>query len=75
MDPNKNFTEEDKKSVVNFLNYIAKHAEFTHKTDGVIEYFKLLSFMQQKLIPKIDANILEVVRVVETKDDDSGESK
>ena len=68
MDPNKNFTEEDKKSVVNFLNYVAKNAEFTHKTDGVIEYFKLLSFMQQKLIPKIEANVLEVVRVVENQE-------
>lgn len=61
-----NFTEDDKKKVVDFLNCIAKNAKFEMGVPEIIEFFKLLSFMQQLLIPKIDANILEVLRVVES---------
>lgn len=61
-----NFTEQDKQKVVDFLNYVATHAEFTLKTQELISYFKLLAFMQQELLPKIDANILEIKRVIET---------
>lgn len=68
-----NFTEEDKKKVILFLNMVAVHGSFNMKTAELIEYFKLLSFMQQTLIPKIDANILEIKRVIENKD--SQESK
>lgn len=63
-----NFTEEDKQKVVQFLNMIATNAEFTLKTGDVIAYFKLLSYMQQTLLPKIEANILEVKKVVEPKE-------
>lgn len=63
-----NFTEEDKKKVVEFLNLVASKAEFKLNTQEVIQHFKLLSYMQQTLLPKIDANILEVKRVVETKE-------
>ena len=59
------FTEEDKKKVINFLNMIAKSAKFEFDTQQVIEYFKLLSHMQQTILPKIEDNILEVKRVVE----------
>ena len=60
------FTEEDKKKVIEFLNFVAKKAKWETNTQEVIEYFRLLSFMQQSLISKIDANILEIVKVVES---------
>lgn len=62
-----NFTEEDKQKVVQFLNMVAANAEFKLSTSEVIAYFKLLSFMQQSLLPKIDANILEVKKITESK--------
>jgi hypothetical protein len=61
------FNEEDKAKFIEFLNTIAKTATFNLKTEEVISYFKLLSHMQQKILPKLDANILEVKRIVETK--------
>ena len=64
------FKEEDKKKVTEFLNHLAKHGKFTHSVHESIEFFKLLTYMQQELLPKIDENILEVKRVVETPKDD-----
>ena len=61
----KSLTDEDKKKLTEYMNYVAEHATFTHKTDGIIAYFKLLAYLQQTLLPKIDANILEVIKVVE----------
>ena len=65
------FTQDDKKKVIDFLNFVAKKAEWQTNTQEVVEYFKLLSFMQQTLLPKIDANILEIVKVVETPQENS----
>jgi len=61
------FNEEDKLKMIEFLNMVAKHARLDLDTQEVIQYFKLLSHMQQKILPKIDANILEVKRVIEPK--------
>ena len=61
-----NFTEEDKQKVIDMLNMVAKCAEFTFKTEDVINYYRLLAHIQTKVLPKIDANILEVKRVVDT---------
>lgn len=63
-----NFTEEDKQKFVEFLNIVAKTARFDVNTAELIQYFKLLSHMQQKILPKLDANILEILKVVEPKD-------
>ena len=60
-----NFTEDDKKKVVDFLNTVATNATFNMKTEEIIQYFKLLSFMQQTLLPKINQHILEVKRIIE----------
>lgn len=62
-----NFNEEDKQKFIEFLNVVAKSATFQVKTEELIAYFKLLAHMQQKILPKIDANILEVKRVIEKK--------
>ena len=63
-----NFTEEDKLKFVDFLNSVARHAKFEMNTEELIKYFKLLSHMQTKIMPKIDANILQVKKVIESKD-------
>jgi hypothetical protein len=62
----KNFTEDDKKKFVEFLNCVAKHASFQLNTEELINYFKLLSHMQSVMLPKINDHILEVKRVVES---------
>ena len=59
------FNEEDKQKIIEFLNMVAKNAKFEFNTAEIITYFKLLSHMQSKILPKIDANIMEVKRVVE----------
>lgn len=67
MNPKVNFTDEDKDKLVKFLNYIAQNATLKHKTEGCIEYVKLLTFMQQVLLPKVNGHILEVKRIVEAE--------
>ncbi|HLD91120.1 MAG TPA: hypothetical protein VI911_08925 [Patescibacteria group bacterium] len=63
------FNEEDKEKFIEFINTIAKKAEFNHfKTQDIIDYFKLLSYIQTKFIPKLDANILEVKRIIKSKE-------
>ena len=59
------FTEEDKQKLIEFLNIVAKHAKFTFDTTEVIQYFKSLSHMQTKILPKVEANIFEIKRVIE----------
>jgi hypothetical protein len=59
------FNEDDKKQVIDFLNMVAKHAKFNLDTTEVIQYFRGLQHMQSKIIPKIEANILEVRRIIE----------
>jgi hypothetical protein len=62
------FNEEDQKKFVEFLNYISKNAKFDGmKTQDIIDYFKLLSYIQNKFLPKLDANILEVKRIIKSK--------
>lgn len=61
-----NFNEDDKKKFIEFLNIVAKNAVFTMKTDEIVSYFKLLAHMQNSMLPKLEANILEIVRVMET---------
>ena len=59
------FSEDDKKKVVEFLNLVAEKAKFDLNTSEIIKYYGLLSYFQKELLPKIDANILEIVKVVE----------
>lgn len=65
-----NFSEEDKRKLVDFLNFVAKKAVFSVNTQEVIGYHKLLSFMQQELLPKIDKNILEIKEITEPKEEE-----
>ena len=66
----KKFNEEDKQKFIDFLNFIAERAEFNKwKTEDSVKHFKLLAHMQQVILPKIDANIFEITKVVEPKKD------
>ncbi len=67
------FTEDDEKTLVNFMNMVAKHAEFNLKTEDIIKYFNLLAHMQKEILPKLKANILEVKRVVEPEESEESE--
>lgn len=59
-----NFSEEDKTKLIDFLNMVAKYAKFEFNTEELIKYFKLLSHMQQSVVPKVNANILEIKNVI-----------
>lgn len=63
------FTEEDKLKVIKFLNLNANSAKLTLDTKELVEYFKLLNYMQTTLLPKIDANIMEVTKIIENKEE------
>jgi hypothetical protein len=67
MNPKVNFTDEDKEKLVKFLNHVAKHATFKHKTDEALDDVRLLTFMQQVLLLKVNGHILEIKRVVEAE--------
>jgi hypothetical protein len=62
------FSEDDKKKFIEFLNLIHKNAKFEFTQEELINYFKALSHMQQTILPKINANILEVVAVHEIEE-------
>jgi hypothetical protein len=65
MDLQQHFTEEDHKSLVNYLNMVDKHAVFGNMTQKeVIAYFKSLAFVQQVFLKKVEDHIMEVKKVV-----------
>jgi hypothetical protein len=74
MDKNK-FTEKDKEKFVEFLNFVAKHAEFKLNTGELISYYGALSHMQQVMLPKIDSHILEIKKIVEADKNESGDKE
>ena len=55
--------DEDHKKFIDFLNAVANHAEFKMNTQELCDYFRLLAHMQQVMLPKIKANILEIKSV------------
>jgi hypothetical protein len=55
------FNKEDYTKVVEFLNFIATRAVFKDWTTAdSITHFRLLQHMQVNILPKIEANTLEV---------------
>ena len=67
---NNSFTEDDRKKVIEFLNIVATHARWDMDTQEVISFYKSLSYMQQVLLPKINASVLEVVEVTEPEENE-----
>ena len=68
------FTEDDVKRCSELLNLVAQKAEFKLDVAGVIEFFKLLQWSQKDLLPKLEANILEV-KSFKTEEELKGEPK
>jgi hypothetical protein len=62
------FTEEDKQKMIEFLNLLTNHAKFNVSTQELAQYFKALVHVQSKILPKIEANIFEVKRIIENKE-------
>lgn len=63
------FTEDDKNKLIELLNFIAQKATFNGwKTEDTIKHFKLLSHAQSVILPKIEAHILEVKKVIQTSE-------
>lgn len=70
------FNEDDKKQVIAFLNFVAKNAIFKDiNTQECIEYYRLLSYMQSSLLPKVEANILEIHKVNEAPQKEEPKSR
>ena len=69
------FSEEDKEKFVEFLNLIHKNAKFEFTQQELISYFTALSHMQKSILPKINANILEVIAVHEEEKKPKKKSK
>jgi len=61
---NKSFSENDKDQVIDFLNLVAEKAEFKLSTKEIIKFYKLLAHMQQTVLPKISAHIMEIKKIV-----------
>lgn len=60
------FSEHDKEKLIEFLNLVAKHADFSDiKLTDIIKIYGALSHVQKEVIPKIQANIMEITKVVE----------
>jgi len=60
------FNKDDKKRIIEFLNLMAEKANFDGlKVADIIKIHNALAYMQTNLLPKIDANILEVIQVIE----------
>lgn len=67
-----NFTEEDKKKYIEFLNWLSKEARFKPNSDGMdipyaISIRNHVAFAQS-LLSKIESNILEIKEVVEPEE-------
>ena len=70
-----NFTEADIKKATELINFISDKAEFTLNQKEIIEHFQRLAWFQQQLIPKMEANILEVKNIVKAPAKEEGEKK
>lgn len=64
------FKEEDKKKVVDFLNFVANKAKFEVNVKETIEFYSLLSYCQQTLLKKINAHVLDDIKVHEPESEE-----
>jgi hypothetical protein len=70
------FKDEDKKKLVDFLNFIAEKGKFGDmQVSDVIKFYGLLSYMQKDLLPKIDAHVMEIKQVIEAENQEESESQ
>ncbi len=65
---NNKFKEVDKQKLIEFVNFVAEKSTFNElKVQDVIKFYGLLSFIQKELIPKVQANTLELGKVTENE--------
>ncbi len=57
------FKEDDYNLLSNFVNFVSRNAEFRLDVKRTIELYNYLSKIQTELLPKVEANILEVGQV------------
>ena len=70
-----NFIEKDRDNLVEFLNFVSDKAKFELGTKEVIKFYGLLAWAQKDLMPKINANILEVKAVHHDVDKEQAKAK
>jgi len=71
-----NFNENDKKKLIEFLNLIAEKADFSNlKIADIIKIYGSLSYVQKEILPKIESNILEVIRITESNESSEMETE
>jgi hypothetical protein len=58
------FKEEDVKKMVALLNMVSKHAQFKMSQTEMLEYVRLLSHAQGKVLPKMQSLVLEIKEVI-----------
>ena len=60
----KYFTSKDTEKLISLLNLVATHSEFNKLTvNNILEFARLLNWSQTQLLPKIEANVFEVLGV------------
>ena len=70
--PDLKIVEIDKKKLIEFLNFGAKHTKLENATwEESIEFVSLLTYMQQVLVPKLSHIIESLEAQPEKKEDDS----
>ena len=63
------FNKEDKENFIHFVNFVYKHAEFNKlSAKDTVTFAKLINYMETKVLPKIDANMLEIIDVINNED-------
>ena len=68
------FTAEDVKKLKRFMDLIGANAEMTVKIGPMMESSNLIGYIMRDLIPKIEANILEIKQVVEPSPEELAEA-
>jgi hypothetical protein len=69
-------TKDDKDKLIKYINFVATNARFKNlSTQQVIDYYGMLSFVQKILLPKLEANILEIEQIIEDKSEESKTEK
>lgn len=56
--------EQDSEQLVRFLNFVSNKGKFELTVPETIEFYRLLSYMQSTLKPKIDQSLVGEIKVI-----------
>ena len=61
------FTTEDKERLVSFVNFVTKNMRVSPDwdTEKCLAYIRQLGWMQKELVAKVEANIMEAIKLHE----------